>query len=70
LQIGKNPQSAICNAWATGGKNEQTIWNIRGYDFNVRTHKTLLEKLDYCHKNPLTRALVDRAEDWPWSSYR
>ncbi len=40
------------------------------YDFNLRTHKTLLEKLDYCHKNPLTRALVDRAEDWPWSSYR
>ena len=58
------------NAWATGDKNEQTIWNVRGYDFNVRTHKALLQKLDYCHKNPVTRALVDRAEDWPWSSYR
>ena len=58
------------NAWATGSKGEQTIWNVRGYDFNVRTHKALLQKLDYCHKNPLTRALVDRAEDWPWSSYR
>ena len=23
--------------------------------------KTLLQTLDYCHKNPLTRALVDRA---------
>ena len=56
------------NAWAAGDKNQQTIWNIRGYDFNVRTHKALLEKLDYCHKNPLPRALVDRAEDWPWSS--
>ncbi len=44
--------------------------HVRGYDFNVRTHKAFLQKLDYCHKNPLTRGLVDRAEDWPWSSYR
>lgn len=35
----------------------------------MRAHKTLLEKLDYCHKNPITRGLVDRAEDWAWSSY-
>ena len=58
------------NSWATGDKNEQTIWNVRGYDFNVQTQKKLLEKLDYCHKNPLTRGLVDRGEDWAWSSYR
>ncbi|MFQ5461951.1 MAG: transposase [Phycisphaerae bacterium] len=58
------------NAWANGDKQGQTIWTVRGYDFNVRTYKRLLEKLDYCHKNPLTRGLVDRAEDWPWSSYR
>ena len=58
------------NGWATGDKKEQTIWNVRGYDFNVRTHKALRQKLDYCYKNPLTRALVDRAEDWPWSNYR
>ena len=38
--------------------------------FNVRARKALLQKLDCGHKNPLTRALVDRAEDWPWSSYR
>jgi putative transposase len=58
------------NTWARGHKGDQRIWTVRGYDFNVRTHETLLEKLDYCHKNPVTRGLVDRAEDWPWSSYR
>ena len=58
------------NAWATGPRNEQAIWNVRGYDSNIRTHKALLQKLDYCHKNPLTRGLVERPEDWPWSSYR
>ena len=36
----------------------------------MRTYQVLREKLDYCHKNPLTRGLVDRADDWRWSSYR
>ena len=58
------------NTWATGPRSEQTIWTVRGYDFNVRTRKALIQKLDYCHKNPLTRGLVERAEDWSWSSYR
>ncbi len=58
------------NAWATGDADKKTIWEVRGYDFNVRTHKTLLQKLDCCHKNPVTRGLVDRPEKWAWSSYR
>ena len=28
------------------------------------------EKLDYVHGNPVTRGLVDRPEQWPWSSFR
>jgi putative transposase len=28
------------------------------------------EKIRYVHKNPVRRGLVDRAGDWPWSSYR
>jgi len=62
--------SAPLNTWALGDRGEQRIWNIRGYDFNIRTDKALLEKLNYCHKNPITRGLVERAEDWRWSSYR
>ena len=26
--------------------------------------------IDYIHANPVRRNLVDRAEDWPWSSVR
>jgi len=63
-------RSSPLNAWATGDEDEQTIWNVRGYDFNVRNHKALLQKLDYCHKNPITRGLVERSEQWAWSSYR
>jgi hypothetical protein len=24
----------------------------------------------YMHRNPVKRGLVEKAEDWPWSSYR
>lgn len=56
--------------WARGGFSKQAIWNTRGYDFNIDRRDTLIEKLDYCHKNPITRGLVENAEDWRWSSYR
>jgi hypothetical protein len=29
-----------------------------------------IEKLKYIHRNPVTRGLVQRAEDYPWSSFR
>lgn len=58
------------NRWARGEFDEQPIWNTRGHDFNINRQRTLTEKLDYCHKNPVTRELVDRPEQWQWSSYR
>jgi hypothetical protein len=36
----------------------------------VYRFKKLLEKLDYCYRNPITRGLVDRPKQWRWSSYR
>ncbi|MBN1347528.1 MAG: transposase [Phycisphaerae bacterium] len=58
------------NHWARCASGRQMIWNTRGHDFNINCRDTLIEKLDYCHKNPITRGLVDRAEDWAYSSYR
>ncbi len=57
------------DAWARSS-GEKPFWKTRGYDFNVTAETTLRTKLDYIHKNPVTRELVDRAEDWRWSSYR
>jgi hypothetical protein len=70
-------QSAIYNPQSsgTGGARFQT-WGLdsietsRGIDFNVTTEQRLLRKPDYCRANPVKRGLVDRREDWPWSSYR
>ena len=56
--------------WATDADSKRQILYGRGYDFNICRQDTLFEKLDYCHKNPVTRQMVDHPMHWPWSSYR
>lgn len=46
------------------------FWQRRYYDFNVWTEKKRVEKLRYIHRNPVQRGLVEKPEDWPWSSFR
>jgi len=46
------------------------FWQARYYDFNVFTHNKRVEKLKYMHRNVVTRGLVDKPEDWCWSTYR
>jgi len=58
------------NRWAGNEFGKQPIWNTRGHDFNIDHEKTLYEKLEYCHKNPVTRELVNHPDEWLWSSYR
>ncbi|MBX3353681.1 MAG: transposase [Phycisphaeraceae bacterium] len=41
-----------------------------GYDRLVRDDEELREKIEYTHHNPVKRGLVQRAEDWEWSSAR
>ncbi len=45
--------------WQAGG----------GYDRNVMGEE-LLEKVRYCHNNPVKHGLADTTVDWPWSSAR
>jgi putative transposase len=41
-----------------------------GYDRNMWTVSMIHEKIRYIHENPVRRGLVQKAEDWPWSSAR
>jgi putative transposase len=41
-----------------------------GHDRNIWSHKEMTEKVGYIHKNPVTRGLVQKADDWEWSSAR
>lgn len=51
-------------------RGEVQFWQRRYYDFNVWSHEKRIEKLRYMHRNPVARGLVEKPEDWPWSSYR
>jgi putative transposase len=44
--------------WQSGG----------GYDRNIISEEAFYEKLQYIHNNPVRRGLVDRSEQWNWSS--
>lgn len=49
---------------------QEPFWQARYYDFNVYTERKRTEKLRYIHRNPVKRGLVEKPEDWPWSSFR
>ncbi len=44
--------------WQSGG----------GYDRNITDSKTLSFMIEYIHLNPVRKNLVERSQDWKWSS--
>jgi len=50
-------------------KGDAQFWQRRYHDFNVHSEFKTAEKLRYMHRNPVRRGLVERPEDWPWSSF-
>ena len=51
------------------GRQRLAFWQPRCYDHNCRTNETAMEKIDYCHNNPVARGLVTEPGAWLWSSY-
>jgi putative transposase len=49
---------------------ERPFWQAHYYDFNISMHEKFVEKLRYIHRNPVRRGLVEKPEDWKWSSFR
>jgi putative transposase len=46
------------------------FWQRRFYDHNCRTEKSVIEKINYCHNNPVRSGLTETPAEWRWSSYR
>jgi REP element-mobilizing transposase RayT len=46
------------------------LWQPGFFDRALRTVKEYYEKVEYIHLNPARAGLVERAEDWRWSSVR
>ncbi len=52
-----------------GKRTERLFWQSGGgYDRNVVEPGTLVRMLEYFHMDPVRRGLVDKPEDWWWSS--
>lgn len=51
------------------GSQEFRFWQAGGgYDRNIVHRTTLLHMIDYVHRNPVRRGLVEKPIDWKWSS--
>ena len=50
-------------------KRERGIWQRRFWEHQIRDEQALQRHIDYVHYNPVKHGLVERVEDWPWSSY-
>ena len=51
------------------GKTQNIFWQRRYYDHNCRTREITIEKIEYCHRNPVVNGLVECQSEWCWSSY-
>ncbi len=51
------------------GMDEKALWKPGFYDFNIYTQQKLMEKLNYCHMNPVKGGLVESPEKWLYSSF-
>lgn len=50
-------------------EGQHVFWQKRCYDHNCRSLESVIEKINYCHMNPVKRNLVETPGEWRWSSY-
>jgi putative transposase len=60
LTVWRGQRGQVFRFWETGP----------GYDKNIWSMRTAIEKAEYCHRNPVRRGLVAAADQWRWSSFR
>ncbi len=54
--------------WVNGFSSPTSLWQKGYFDFTVITEKKFKEKFNYIHYNPVKRGLVEKAEDYKFSS--
>ncbi|MBU8934744.1 MAG: transposase [candidate division Zixibacteria bacterium] len=47
----------------------RVFWQFRCYDHNCRSPESVVEKIRYCHNNPVKRGMVASPDEWQWSSW-
>jgi putative transposase len=64
----KIPAGEYCSA-SRAAKRERGIWQRRFWEHTIRDDCDYARHIDYIHFNPVKHGLVDRAADWPFSSF-
>jgi putative transposase len=52
------------------GNSHHQVWQEGYHPQVISTEDMLRQKIEYIHNNPVRAGLVDKAEDWPYSSAR
>jgi putative transposase len=47
---------------------DRRVWQREYWDRFIRNERHFMAAVAYIHNNPVKAGLVERAEDWPWSS--
>lgn len=50
-------------------KGDGGVWQRRFWEHHIRDEKDYRNHVRYCWVNPVKHGLVERPEDWPYSSY-
>jgi putative transposase len=50
-------------------RHERGLWQRRFWEHRIRDEDDLQRHVDYIHVNPVKHGLVDRVEEWPYSSF-
>lgn len=50
-------------------RKEQGVWQRRFFEHTIRDERDLRRCVDYLHVNPVKHRLVERVQDWSWSSF-
>ena len=72
LTIGELKSLVAKKYFALNGKPDGlkgVFWEKRCYDHNGRTSEIVIEKINYCHNNPVKRGLAESPDKYRWSSY-
>jgi len=50
-------------------RRERAIWQHRFWEHTVRDEDDLQRCIDYIHWNPVKHGLVERVQEYPWSTF-
>jgi len=63
------PQDKCLPTRARQHKGEQSIWQRRFWEHQIRDEQDFIKHVEYIHYNPVKHGYVNAVRDWPYSSF-